>query len=88
MSFSETVSYTHLDVYKRQQYKLGDYISDSIITVGYEDFNYRLETSKGKYCVKIFNRQRSDEECKMCIRDRCSVARVKELPVILEFTSF
>lgn len=56
-----------------RQYKLGDYISDSIITVGYEDFNYRLETSKGKYCVKIFNRQRSDEECKNYI-DRIELA--------------
>ena len=56
-----------------RKYKLGDYISDSIITVGYEDFNYMLETSKGKYCVKIFNRQRSDEECKNYI-DRIELA--------------
>ena len=37
------------------EYNLGQYISDTIIEIGYEDFNYILETSSGKYCVKIFN---------------------------------
>lgn len=56
-----------------KQYQLGEYVSNSIITVGYEDFNYILETSKGKYCVKVFNRERTDEDCKNYI-DRIELA--------------
>lgn len=55
------------------KYQLGDYISDSIITVGYEDFNYILETSTGKYFIKIFNKERTDEDCKNYI-DRIELA--------------
>ena len=54
-------------------YDLGEYISDTIITVGYEDFNYILETTKGKYCVKIFHKERTDEDCKNYI-DRIVLA--------------
>ena len=39
------------------EYDLGEYISKTIITVGYEDFNYILETTKSKYCVKIFHKE-------------------------------
>jgi len=54
-------------------YNLGDYISDTIITVGYEDFNYILETTTGKYCVKIFHKERTDEDCRNYI-DRIELA--------------
>lgn len=47
-----------------KDYELGEYISDTIITVGYEDFNYILETTTGKYCVKIFHKERTDRDCK------------------------
>ena len=40
-------------------YKLGDFISNDLITIGYEDYNYVLTTSKGRYCVKIFNKERN-----------------------------
>lgn len=60
------------------KYKLGNYISDSVITVGYEDFNYVLETSTGKYCVKVFNRERTDEDCKNYI-DRIELASSLEV---------
>ena len=56
-----------------KDYDLGEYISDTIITVGYEDFNYILETTKGKYCVKVFNKERTDEDCKNHI-DRIELA--------------
>lgn len=49
------------------EYNLGQYISDTIIEIGYEDFNYILETSSGKYCVKIFNIKRTDKECKQYV---------------------
>ena len=67
---------TDLNIISKQicrNYDLGEYISDTIITVGYEDFNYILETTKGKYCVKIFNKERTDEDCKYYI-DRIELA--------------
>ena len=36
------------------KYNLGNFVSNELITIGYEDYNYYLTTSKGKYCVKIF----------------------------------
>ena len=38
-----------------RQYDLGDFISNELITIGYEDYNYYLTTTTGKYCVKIFS---------------------------------
>ena len=67
---------TDLNIISKQvckDYGLGEYISDTIITVGYEDFNYILETTKGKYCIKIFNKERTDEDCKNYI-DRIELA--------------
>lgn len=49
------------------QYNLGQYISDTIIEIGYEDFNYILETTSGKYCVKVFNKERTDKQCKQYV---------------------
>ncbi len=37
---------------------LGDFVSNELIAIGYEDYNYYLETTKNKYCVKIFNKER------------------------------
>ena len=54
-------------------YELGEYIPDTIITVGYEDFNYILETTTGKYCVKIFHKGRTDKDCQNYI-DRIELA--------------
>ena len=45
-------------------YDLGNFVSDELITIGYEDYNYYLTTSKGKYCVKIFNKARTKEDVK------------------------
>lgn len=56
-----------------KEYDIGEYVSDSIITVGYEDFNYILETTTGKYCIKIFNKERTDEDCKNYV-DRIELA--------------
>ena len=45
-----------------KNYDLGDFISNELITIGYEDYNYYLTTSKGKFCVKIFSKERSTED--------------------------
>lgn len=56
-----------------KRYNLGDYLSETIILVGYEDFNYILETTIGKYCVKIFNKERTDKDCRNYV-DRIELA--------------
>lgn len=43
-------------------YNLGDYISDKILEIGYEDFNYILTTSTNKYFIKILYIGRDDNE--------------------------
>lgn len=45
-------------------YDLGNFVSNELIEIGYEDYNYYLTTSKGKYCVKIFSKARSVEDIK------------------------
>jgi len=45
-------------------YNLGEFISNELIPIGYEDYNYYLTTSKGKYCVKIFSKIRTTEDIK------------------------
>ena len=49
-----------LEICKR--YDLGDFISNELIEIGYEDYNYYLTTSRGKYCVKIFSKARTSED--------------------------
>jgi homoserine kinase type II len=50
-----------------KDYSLGDFKSNHLILVGYEDSNFILETSKGKYFVKIFAKFRNLEDCKRYI---------------------
>lgn len=45
-------------------YNLGEFISNELITIGYEDYNYYLKTSIGKFCVKIFSNSRTKEDLK------------------------
>lgn len=50
-----------------KDYALGKFVSNRIIPTGYEDFNYTLVTSKGKFFVKIFMKKRSDGDCKRLV---------------------
>ena len=45
-----------------ESYNLGEFISNELITIGYEDYNYYLTTNKKKFCVKIFSKYRSKED--------------------------
>ena len=45
-----------------RNYNLGLYVSQELIPIGYEDFNYILNTSINKYCVKIFSKERTKQE--------------------------
>ncbi|MFC1711371.1 phosphotransferase [Patescibacteria group bacterium] len=44
-------------------YGFGSYISFKVVVVGYEDLNLILQTSKGKYFIKIFASSRKDKDC-------------------------
>ena len=50
-----------------QDYSLGEFKSNQLIPMGYEDFNFILKTSKGKYVVKIFAKFRDLGDCKRYI---------------------
>ncbi len=47
-----------------KDYNLGRFISNNLILMGYEDFNFILKTTKGKYFVKIFANFRTLEDCR------------------------
>ncbi|MEG1058647.1 MAG: phosphotransferase [Clostridia bacterium] len=62
-----------------EKYNLGKYLSDEIILVRYEDFNYILTIDKGKFCIKVFNKDRTFEDVKKYI-DRIKLANsLKEI---------
>lgn len=61
-----------------KKYELGEYVSDQLILVGYEDFNYILTTSTGKYCVKVFNKERTDNDVSNYI-DRIELASTLDI---------
>ena len=44
------------------EFNLGKYIKWELILYGYSDFNVKLQTRKGNYCVKIFSKSREKEE--------------------------
>ncbi len=50
-----------------KEYSLGNLISNKIVFIGYEDFNYILHTDQGKFFVKVFANFRSQDECKRYI---------------------
>lgn len=56
-----------------EKYDLGNFISNKLIEIGYEDYNYFLTTSKGKFVVKIFSNFRTDKDAEY-LTQRASVA--------------
>ena len=42
---------------------IDDYVSSQIVEVGYEDFNFIIETKTQKYFVKIFHKGRTSQDC-------------------------
>ncbi len=47
-----------------KDFSLGNFLSNDLITLGYEDFNFCLQTSNGKYFVKVFSNFRDLNDCK------------------------
>lgn len=48
-------------------YQIGDYLTHSVILMGYEDLNLIVETSRQKFFVKIFAKFRDGENCQRLI---------------------
>jgi Ser/Thr protein kinase RdoA (MazF antagonist) len=46
---------------------LGEFASNNLVFIGYGDFNFALETTKGKYFVKVFATSKSDEHCQRLV---------------------
>lgn len=44
-------------------FNLGEFVSNVPVLLGYEDFNFSLSTTTGKYFVKVYSSARSDDEC-------------------------
>lgn len=56
-----------------EDYGFEAFVGYNVISIGYEDFNYILETAGKKYVVKIFNKDRDEESCKRLIKILCKV---------------
>jgi thiamine kinase-like enzyme len=50
-----------------RDFSLGDFLEGKIILIGHEDFNLSLETTKGKFFVKIFSKERPFGDCKRIV---------------------
>ncbi len=50
-----------------EDFSLGKFKSNKLIAIGYEEFNFILETSKGKYVVKIFANFRDEKDCRRIV---------------------
>lgn len=47
-----------------KDFQIGDFISNKLVPIGYEDFNFTLKTTRGRYFVKIFSNFRTDNDCR------------------------
>ena len=56
-----------------EQYNLGEFVDNKLIEIGYEDYNYILTTSKGKFVVKVFSTERTTTDAQN-LAQRASVA--------------
>ncbi|MDD5162609.1 MAG: phosphotransferase [Candidatus ainarchaeum sp.] len=47
---------------------LGAFVSNRLVAIGYEDFNFALQTKKGNFFVKVFADFRTLQECKRYVK--------------------
>jgi homoserine kinase type II len=45
-----------------KEYDLGEVVDNRLIKMGYEDYNFILTTDKGKYVVKVFSNERTNDD--------------------------
>ena len=67
---------------------INDYVSSQIVEVGYEDFNFIIETKSQRYFVKIFNKDRTNEDCSNYM-DRINLSNKIDIntPKVINFDS-
>ena len=69
--FKKRINYTgdlkNLSIKIAKDFKLGNYRAYKIIPIGYEDFNFFIKTTKGKFFVKIFSTQRTLNDAKRIV---------------------
>jgi Ser/Thr protein kinase RdoA (MazF antagonist) len=67
-SFQKRIAYqgnvTHVLQLICERFTFGEYLNHRVIEVGYEDFNLILETSTGKYFLKLFAEFKDEAECR------------------------
>jgi len=63
-----------------ENYSIKKYLKHKIIELGYEDFIVVLDTTEGKYFVKILNKERTDEQC-LRLANIYSIARENNVSV-------
>lgn len=56
-------------------YKLGDYKDHKLILVGIDDLSYFLDTTNGRYVVKIINHEKTNEEMDEFIQKSIVIAK-------------
>lgn len=56
-------------------YKLGDYNKYKLILVGIDDLSYVLNTSKGRYLVKIINHEKTNEEINEFVKKSIAIMK-------------
>ncbi len=87
-SYERIDNVTDIDYISNQickKYMFKKYINYELIEIGYEDFNYILNTEDNKYVVKIFNSERDDSSCKRLI-DILVKSMENDIPVPKIFT--
>ncbi len=59
-----------------ENYKLGEFVKNRLIKIGYEDYNYVLTTTQGKFVVKVFSNIRTEQDCRD-LADRTTIPNEK-----------
>ncbi|MFA6269210.1 MAG: phosphotransferase [archaeon] len=83
IGFKGTLSDIGIEICK--EYSFGIYVSSELAKIGYEDFNFSLCTTKGKFFVKVFASFRSLADCKgYCGRIESALKQGVQTPKIIK----
>lgn len=58
-----------------RHYSLGKRVESKVIEVGFEDYNVKIVTSRGKYLAKFFSKKRSNEEVERYVKTIAQVVK-------------
>lgn len=67
-------------------YKLGDYKDHKLILVGIDDLSYFLDTTNGRYVVKIINHEKTNEEINEFVKKSIAITKNNiRAPKLIEY---